>query len=119
MTLLLIKMAYIVYINSQQLLLFFSFLISTAQTGTTGSQSDQKQVESDKQSEPEMEHGEFQIAADLTLYANPLRVLSKKPATNHTPEAVKKNAKQESSEEKDELIAADLTKYGSPLDDKK
>ncbi|KAL8596995.1 hypothetical protein ACOMHN_050094 [Nucella lapillus] len=51
---------------------------------------------------------EFAIAADLTLYANPLRCLRKtaKPAVLHDP-----------SSGPTEMIAADLVKYGSPLDD--
>ncbi|XP_076456463.1 uncharacterized protein LOC143290824 isoform X1 [Babylonia areolata] len=51
---------------------------------------------------------EFTIAADLTLYANPLRCLQKtaRPASQHPAAGAT------------EMIATDLVKYGSPLDDK-
>ena len=55
----------------------------------------------------EVEESEFTIAADLTLYANPLRCLQKtaKPPIHHATSGP-------------DMIAADLVKYGSPLDDK-
>lgn len=52
---------------------------------------------------------EFTIAADLTLYANPLRCLN----ASKPPKPAEKVAA-----ESGEIIAADLVKYGSPLDDK-
>lgn len=54
---------------------------------------------------------EFMIAADLTLYANPLRCLQQRtPNVRQEPATDHNNA--------DEMIAADLVKYGSPLDDR-
>ena len=54
----------------------------------------------------EMAEMEFTIAADLTLYANPLRCL-KKTAKPPVPQVTFGP----------DMIAADLVKYGSPLDD--
>jgi hypothetical protein len=59
---------------------------------------------------------EFLIAADLTLYANPMRCLqmglSKTPPGQSHGEQSRKKA-----EDNGDIIAADLNKYGSPLDD--
>ena len=66
---------------------------------------------------------EFEIAADLTLYANPLRCLTagkkSSQSANTAEEKSSESAKESPHKEggKD-IIAADLTKYGSPLDDK-
>ena len=51
---------------------------------------------------------EFLIAADMNLYANPLRVLKKADG--------QLTAKYETGASED-IIAVDLNKYGSPLDD--
>ncbi|GFS20975.1 hypothetical protein ElyMa_006912100 [Elysia marginata] len=64
---------------------------------------------------------EFQIAADLTLYANPLRCLTagKKSSADTAQEKPAHAHKEKTHKEGgEEIIAADLTKYGSPLDDK-
>ncbi|GFO12085.1 hypothetical protein PoB_003859000 [Plakobranchus ocellatus] len=69
---------------------------------------------------------EFQIAADLTLYANPLRCLSvgkkssesEKNTTSHSAPKKAPQSEDEKETSGGEIIAADLTKYGSPLDDK-
>ena len=62
------------------------------------------------------------IAADLTLYSNPLnKALS--AATAGTPSkpqaqaatAKPQNEKEAAKPEKDDMVAADLTKYDSPL----
>ncbi|CAL1535823.1 unnamed protein product, partial [Lymnaea stagnalis] len=66
---------------------------------------------------------EFQIAADLTLYANPLRCLHHKKSDHGTGSSHEnhghhgKTKTEEDAEEAGDIIAADLTMYGSPLDD--
>ncbi|KAL8619323.1 hypothetical protein ACOMHN_056967 [Nucella lapillus] len=52
---------------------------------------------------------QFTIAADLTLYANPLRCLRK--TARAIPEQLQTSGP--------DMVAADLVKYGSPLDDKR
>uniref|UniRef100_A0A0B7BWF9 Uncharacterized protein n=1 Tax=Arion vulgaris TaxID=1028688 RepID=A0A0B7BWF9_9EUPU len=81
------------------------------------SEKDEKANDDEKKPEPDTIHEEFQIAADLTLYANPLRCLAKKSPSRHIPETDERQ-KNEEQDEKREIIAADLTKYGSPFDDK-
>nr|KAI8732563.1 hypothetical protein BgiMline_029288 [Biomphalaria glabrata] len=65
---------------------------------------------------------EFQIAADLTLYANPLRCLHHKKVDcglkdGNSQQGQGKSLTEEAAEEAGDIIAADLTMYGSPLDD--
>ncbi len=71
-----------------------------------------------------MAEDEYLVAADLTLYDNPLRVLTKKK-TKTSPQGEKdgkekdkaKPASNEKEKVETDVIAADLTKYSSPLDD--
>ena len=62
-----------------------------------------------------VEEEEYMIAADLTLYSNPLnRALGR---LAESPKSKRKSIqeKPEKAEEERETIAADLTKYDSPM----
>uniref|UniRef100_A0A0B6ZMP6 Uncharacterized protein n=2 Tax=Arion vulgaris TaxID=1028688 RepID=A0A0B6ZMP6_9EUPU len=88
------------------------------QTSSTMHNDDKKDKKITKRTpDYQSDHDEFQIAADLTLYANPLRCLSKRTAPKPNLENESKR-KEEKPEDTGDIIAADLTKYGSPLDDK-
>ena len=67
------------------------------------------------------EEEEFQIAADLTLYANPLRILTAGKKTSAQASSSQEKPSETNKEKQHggkEIIAADLTKYGCPIDDK-
>lgn len=95
----------------------FLYLFFSAHTSSSPHHISAKEKVSVKTPEHATGFEEFMIAADLTLYANPLRCLVKKS----TPTQNMANDKAlvvTQAKDSGDIIAADLTKYGSPLDDK-
>ncbi|KAK7091649.1 hypothetical protein V1264_009306 [Littorina saxatilis] len=79
--------------------------LDSTNTSKTISHEEGSKKSSESKKKDLMDDCEFTVAADLTLYANPLRCLRKtaKPPKQHP-------------ETGPDMIAADLVKYGSPLD---
>ncbi|XP_059139233.1 uncharacterized protein LOC131927541 [Physella acuta] len=90
--------------------------ISPEKTGQDEKRMEQRQHEN---CAGQKDDDEFQIAADLTLYANPLRCLHThhKKTETHSGNSSHKTETEEAAEQAGDIIAADLTMYGSPLDD--
>ena len=65
---------------------------------------------------------DYMIAADLTLYCNPLNNAlhitgrsGQPPPRHHGPQKAPRKDGEEEEEEEEDTIAADMTKYDSPM----